>query len=683
MQKAIIAILLLSPSILNAQTPARSDTAFLQTVIVGSNNKNADFNGRRYDGQARTERLLDNLPGVDLISRGNYAQEPVLRGMSDGQINITINGMHLFGACTDRMDPITAYIEPNNLKSVQVFSGPSFNSCGATIGGGLNFDLRQAQTTDQKKLSGSIGTGFETNAASRQFLGNLQYSGKRFAFTIDGIYRKAGDYTPGGKKSDNIAKYGNWDQANGFTVDSKGRINFSQYQKWNVHANAVYNIDAHQNLTIDYLQDQANNTGYPALTMDMAKATSNTASITHEFKNPDKAFSYWQTKVYYNDINHRMDNSRRPMDEMPMEMMMSMTGHSQTGGAYTQAYWKAAPAQLIKAKIETYINRWHADMNMMPMDSSMSGSGMMPMSMLTIPNAQRTVVGADLTDEIGLSRTWLLTPGIHAEYDHSSSDSASAGNAWLYNAFIDLGYHPASPFALDLKLARGMRASTLRELYANYLYNRVDGYDYIGNPGIRMETSFNGEINLSYKSHKLEATLKGFGYFFNNYIAGFAQQGMSAMTPGAIGVKQYGNIGSASIVGVSAIINYHLSPKLLVSSNTTWQHGEDKNKNALPLITPLKSINTLSYAAGGWRLFGDELLSAARRNASAFYGETPNPGFAVTDAGADKTFGMGKSQLILGLTCNNIFNTYYYETPDVIKLPREGRNFILHATYAF
>lgn len=691
----ILAALLL-PATLLAQNVAKDDSlrgVFLQTVTISSSTNNAGFNGRRYDGQARTERLLDNLPGVELISRGNFAQEPVLRGMADGQINITINSMHLFGACTDRMDPISSYIEPNNLQSLQVCSSPCFNSSGATIGGGLDFNLREARPDAPKKITGSVGTGFETNASARQFLGTLQYSGKRFAFSVDGIFRKAGDYTPGGHKNHNIDRYGAWTPDNGFSVDGKGRINFSQYEKWNAHANARYELNQHQTLSADYLQDDADNTGYPALTMDMRFARSKTISLTHEYRNTDKALYYWQTKVYYNDIDHAMDNGSRPMEQMPMGMMMDMRGHSQTAGAYTQAYWKPAAAQLIRVKMETYSNRWHADMNMIPMDTS---GGNMAMSTLTIPDARRTVVGMDISDEFAISPFWRIIPGIHTEYSRSSITTAQGkdtiamiypGNpdhtGWLYNAFVELSYRPQAAFEFDLNLARGMRAPTIKEMYSYYLYNRVDGFDYIGNPGIKNESSYNAEVDVVYRQKTVEATIKGFGYFFQHYIAGFVQPNMMPMTPGAVGVKQYGNSSSASIVGASLLFSWHLSPQLLFSSNTTWEQGQDNNKNYLPLITPLRSINNMSYTAGSWRLFVQALAAAARNRASSFYGETPDPGFFVADAGADKTIALSGARLILGVNCNNIFNTWYYETPDVIKLPRQGRNLIIHATYSF
>ena len=101
-------------------------------------------NGHLYsskkDGQTRTEILLDAIPGVSILSRGNFAQEPVIRGMAGSQINILVDGMRIYGACTDRMDPASSYVEPNNLRRIKINHGPGFET-GHSLGGGINFEL--------------------------------------------------------------------------------------------------------------------------------------------------------------------------------------------------------------------------------------------------------------------------------------------------------------------------------------------------------------------------------------------------------------------------------------------------------------------------------------------------------------------------------------------------------------
>ncbi|MFA5245946.1 MAG: hypothetical protein WC380_11645, partial [Pedobacter sp.] len=59
-----------------------------------------------------TEDILSRIEGVSLIRRGPIGMEPSLRAFSAGQVNVVIDGMKFFGACTDKMDPVTIYTEP-------------------------------------------------------------------------------------------------------------------------------------------------------------------------------------------------------------------------------------------------------------------------------------------------------------------------------------------------------------------------------------------------------------------------------------------------------------------------------------------------------------------------------------------------------------------------------------------
>src|SRR5690606_18392661 len=95
-------------------------TKLLSEVFIQTTRDESDTlqNFFRANKSATTEDILSRLPGVFLIRRGSFGQEPMLRGMTGGQINVTLDGMKMFGACTDKMDPVTIYVEPQNLKSM-------------------------------------------------------------------------------------------------------------------------------------------------------------------------------------------------------------------------------------------------------------------------------------------------------------------------------------------------------------------------------------------------------------------------------------------------------------------------------------------------------------------------------------------------------------------------------------
>ena len=113
------------------------DTIFLKDITIYST---IPLDNKQIEKFYRTnyfstiDNLTGHLDGVSLIKRGAYAMEPQMNGFSAGQLNITIDGMKIFGACTDKMDPVTSYLEPVNLKTITLAHGTNGNLHGNNIG---------------------------------------------------------------------------------------------------------------------------------------------------------------------------------------------------------------------------------------------------------------------------------------------------------------------------------------------------------------------------------------------------------------------------------------------------------------------------------------------------------------------------------------------------------------------
>src|SRR5690606_35269744 len=257
--------------------------------------------------------MLSQIQGVHLIRRGNFAWEPTIRGLNGGQINTTIDGMFIFGACTDKMDPVSSYVEPANLHQVQVAYGPNAQEAGSGIGGGFNFQLLKARPDSGFYTHGTLALGLESNAPAMQTIATLQMGDKRWAVGANAVFRKGGNYSMGGGKE----------------------VDFSQYSKWNAGINTTYQLSKHHQLTAAYLQDEGYNIGYPALTMDVAFAKAKIASLTHTYICGHRSLYRWENKVYYNFIDHAMDDTKRPQHLVPMHM--DMPGKSRTIGADSKA----------------------------------------------------------------------------------------------------------------------------------------------------------------------------------------------------------------------------------------------------------------------------------------------------------------------------------------------------------
>ena len=621
---------------------------------------------RQNNLQELTDKILEYTPGINMVRRGNFAMEPSLRSLSGGQITMSIDGMRIFGACTDKMDPISAYVEPNNLKSFSVSYNPGANSGGSGIGGGIDFKLKQPSFSDVEKWSGRLGSGFETNGAALQTLGGLEYSSSDIAFQINGIFRRSGNYTASGGRE----------------------IHFSQYRKWNGSASVIYKTQESGYLKADYLQDEGYDIGYPALTMDVAFAKARIAALSYVW-NSKQGRVRWENKGYYNYIDHAMDDTRRPVETVAMHM--DMPGTSTTFGAFSSLDLHVNDNHHIKAQVDGYHNRLWATMTMYPSNAS-------AMFMYTLANPVRTDVGIHISDAISLDDKLTFTPSARIAYmrDNISGKEAKeqlsgifpgdlSRNRLVTNLSLDASFQPDPQWLLNASIARGGRAASLQEAYAFYIYNRLDAYDYLGNPDLNQESAINLSLGSSYRNKNLEVSANVFRYFIKDYIAGAILHGYSTMTIGASGVKQYVNIPSARLYGGEFALKWIPVEKLILTSLNTFTRGSDEDNFALPLIAPFKTINSVDY---NWHknFFRLEAVTHAKQKHVSFlrYGESPTAASTIFNCHLGKQISLTKlSKLKINVSMENIFDEHYYQHLDIMKIARPGRNFSCRMTVLF
>src|SRR5690554_6615297 len=141
--------------------------------------------------------FLESSRSINMIKRGAYAWEPTMNNMASERLAVTIDGMQIFGACTDKMDPVTSYVDVSNLSEAQIGSGQQGSVFGNTIGGGINLKLDKSNFRPTG-WTGAVESAFESNNSMRVFGGELNYSDEKFYLNTDAIYRKAENYKAGG-----------------------------------------------------------------------------------------------------------------------------------------------------------------------------------------------------------------------------------------------------------------------------------------------------------------------------------------------------------------------------------------------------------------------------------------------------------------------------------------------------
>lgn len=619
------------------------------TSAVGIANK-VDGKGRA----ASIEEHLQRLRGVSMVKRGAYAWEPVVNGMTTERVSTTIDGMKIFYACTDKMDPVTSYVESGNLQRVRLDGGLDGNpQATGNIGGSIDLKLRKAGFGDTgSSLNATLG--YETNGHLQVYGADGAYSSRRFYTNAGAFYRHADNYRAGGGQE----------------------ILFSQFQKVNAFTNfGVQPADGHI-VEATVIFDRATNVGYPALTMDVSDATGVITSLAYRRQWEQHWLERWETKAYYNHITHNMDDTHRP----DVLIHMDMPGRSSTTGLYSLLQATCGHHRLT-ANYDAYFNTLFADMTMYVANVS-------PMYMLTWPDVATFSNGLSLSDDILLAKGHTLRLSAKGSWQQRRirSDEGFRTLAIYFPEMsrrqadltgrLSLSYtYDHDNLQLSIGSGIGSRTPTVTESYGYFLNNTFDRYDYIGNPHLRHERAIELKLSAAWQSRFVDARLETNAFFFSNYIIGRPDDRLSAMTIGAAGVKIYQNLSSAQVLNVYGTVLLKLLPL------TTWEHrigysyGRDHTGTPLPLIAPLNYSSVVRYTGRRLEFEAGTELVARQHRYSARYGERPTPAYAVWHASAGWRFGVRGAAADLHIGVENLFDRRYTTYSDWNHLPQKGRSF--------
>ncbi len=627
-------------------------------VIVGK----MDLTNTQSKVLSSLDAYLESNNAVNMIKRGAYAWEPVLNGMSTERSLVTIDGMRIYGACTDKMDPITSYVEITNLSKANIQSGQAGSCHGATIAGSIDL-IRQHSNFDNSGFKVSVFTGLESNNWQKILGTKLQYASNKFYTDIDFTYRDAQNYKAGGNQE----------------------ILYSQFTKYNLSALAGWKINQHQDLTASLIYDKASNVGYPALPMDVSLARAYIGSLQYNYRNLSASIYNWETKIYYNQVTHIMDDTHRP--DVPIRM--DMPGWTNTSGFYSKMQG-SNQKHIWQANVNGHFNKSLAEMTMFS-----NTEGEKDMFMLTWPGVHTYFGGIFVEDQILWNTYWSSTftagAGIHYNLIKDTfgfeslkifyPDMTESKLRWLKNLGVNIKYAKNSWIA-QAGAGYAERAPSVSEGYGFYLFNSFDRYDYVGNPNMKNEKSLEFNASASYASDKWYVKLQANYFRIFDYIIGKPQAHLSAMTIGANGIKVYEQLPYASLFNINTTATYHIISGLDINAKAIYRLGWADTLN-LPQIQPFSYGLNVKYTKKSFNaeIGMDGALQQTKFSKS--FGETPAPAYVLFSISGSKQFQFSKHTLITKVGIENIFDKNYSTFADWNRIPRMGRNFYLNVIYKF
>ncbi len=667
MKNLIILTLMVFVSVFSQQSFAQNiaqvlpDTTTKQlneVVVIGK----FDFTQKQKKVLSSLDSYLESNPTVNMIKRGAYAWEPLINGMATERSVITIDGMRIYGACTDKMDPITSYVEITNLSKANIQSGQSGAKHGATIAGSIDL-LRSHSDFDKTGFKGTLLSGWESNNMQKILGSKLQYAGNLFFTDVDFMLRDARNYKAGGSKD----------------------VLYSQFSKYNLSATAGLKINDHQNIIAAVIYDESTDVGYPALPMDVSSAKATIASLEYIRHHISPSINQWESKIYFNQITHVMDDTQRPF----VPIRMDMPGWSRTAGFYSIIRGGIGKHKL-NINFSGHYNTSLAEMTMYSNNPTEND-----MFMLTWPGVDTYVTGLFFEDKIQLNEEWSTNLTIGTSFNDNMIKNQfgleslrifypnmnKSNFRWLKN--IGFGFTSnRNNWVNNFGVGFGDRAPSISEGYGFYLFNSMDSYDYIGNPEMKNEKSLDFSASTSYGFYNgfIKAQLNYFRLY--DYILGRLQPLMLPMTIGANGIKKYEQISQAEIINANITVDYTLLNLFRFNGKIQYRYGQSESI-ALPQIQPFSYGLSVNYTKNTFSAETSLEGAAMQKRFGATFGETTTPSYYLLNASISKQFQISKQNILIKSGVENIFDKNYRTFADWNNIPRMGRNYFINLVYKF
>lgn len=654
-------VLLFFQVVVTAQnTPIKKDTIIVlnEVKLISATKKKIETAMKM---AVSVDDFLASSSSISFIKRGAYAWEPLLNNMSTERSVVTIDGMHIFGACTDKMDPVTSYLESNTLSSIDIKSGQEGSLHGATIAGSIDLKRKSTSFGLEKKWNGAYQTGFEFN--NKQFfnLGNVSYSREKLVFDASISYRDAGNYQDG---NDNEVKH-------------------SQYHKFNTSLGLAFKTSALSSVRVEAIFDEAKDVGFPALPMDLWLSRALITSVSYKQLFEKGLIRVIDTKIYFNAIEHYMDDTTRPENLVHMDM----PGWSTTYGLLSKANLKKDRFSS-EIQLNAYNNLSIAEMRMYPQDRNNR-----TMFAYSWPAVTTAFTG------IAMNNSWEFSEKSQLNF------GGSLGMNYNYSKYVEFNwiFHPGASqektrilpslhtsyqlsvanFNFSVGTGYGERAPSISEGYGYYIYNSFDRYDYIGNPDLKNEISYEGNASAGFKNKKLNIQAKVNYFYIENYIIGRILSLGSPMNYQSIGVKGYTQLNHSTLFNFSLNSEFAIMPNLHWKGILTYARAKDDQGKNLPFIRPLSYQTSLHYK---YKKIGFQTLlngDFQQINYSPEYGEDQTPNYMIWNLSADYTFNIKNKKTVFQVGAENILNEYYSTYADWGNIPRMGRNFFTSLKFNF
>ncbi len=632
-----------------------------------------DVSGEDIKSADVADALMKQSPSVSLVRRSGISNDIIVRGQKKDNINVTIDGAKVCGACPNRMDPPISHVLTNNIDYIAIEDGPfDVESFGA-----LSADVKVKTRKPTKEVSGDVNLNFgswDYKKASAMISGG--FDTVRFLISASG--ERGGQYEDG--NGDNF-----YQQVNNYIAENlngnpehdkklKSQAFKPQYSdmdaftKKTLMAKVFWDITDTQQLKLSYMGNRSDDVLYPTTPMDALYDDSNLYNLEYSIKDLGSYSKQLDIQIYKSDVDHPMSNEFRKASNV--KFVKNWLTTDMRGANIKNRF--DIDNHSITIGIDSSLRNWNG---------SYYGANDLLMG-ISIPDVDTRNIAFFAGDKITLDK-FVVDLGLR--YDDTSITPTGNLQDNDYNALNGYAvgsYHQDENTKIYIGVGRSSRVPDGKELY----FQKAG--KVLGTPDLNFVT--NTEIDLGAKKQFENATLEAkiFYSMLGNFIFYNADRT----------IHRYENM-DATLYGFELSGSYVATDSIYFDYGLAYQRGEKdhplsgQTETNMPEIPPLKLTTAFNYDYDATTNLRAELIAVHRwENVDYQNGEQVLPGWGVVNLKGSKTF-YDDFELTLGV--DNLFdktyvvsNTYQdltllYGGGEVMLMNEPGRYFYANLRYKF
>jgi len=589
---------------------------------------------------------LSELTGVTKVRRGGIASDIVVRGYQGRNLTVLINGVRLYGACPNNMDPAAFHADFAEVERIEVGKGPFDVRNQGSLGGVLNIVTKRPDRGVRLDTSLSTGSSRFANPSATFSLGRSRWA------ALGGVsYRRSAPYADGSGRA--------FTELTNYLPDAVNRPAFGVGTAW---AKGHLWSGSGRSVQVAYTHQDADRVLYPYLQMDALTDVADRVSVAYQDGLDRWAVRGLRAQAYYTRVAHWMtDEYRQSSLRQPRPYSMATDARTGTAGGRVDATLGG-----VDLGIEAFTREWSST-------TMMARSAYQPQ--YALPSATMRSIGA-YAEHTRAAGMWRFDVGGRVDRVHSFVDAARA-NTDLFQAYkgtrltsvVDLVTSAKARLTAvvspELTVSAGVgRTVRVPDPQERFFALKRMPTDWVGNPLLKPATNTGLDVSSAYRRGGLTLSLSAYYDSLRNYVAVHGQPRIEAV-PGIMNLaaRSFANV-DARIRGGEIDASLALTDRLSLSGSLSHTRGtRDPRPDSgivtadLPEMPAARSRVAVRYQSARLSAEVEGVGVGAQTRVDTTLGEAPTPRYALVNMRAAWTAGPLKITVAL----NNVFDETYSE----------------------